>query len=154
MSRFISRAAIVLVAITILVMLISYLRVQSRIIEPVRSMHRIAAGSFEGVNIHDAYPPRSRKRWSPRSVEFESTAGVVEVYVVPVSLAGTMRHKNYIQQLTEEFAAGIAPKDAIHLSGRTGRMSLKNFPQNNKLPNYLLLIRSDVKTDVMVVVHY
>jgi len=135
-------------------MLVNYWRAHSSNIEPVQSMHHIAAGSYESVLIHDAYPLRSRYRWSPRSIEFASSAGVVEVYAMQVSLAGTMRHKSYIQKLTEEFAAGSVPKDAVHLSGKTGRINLKDFPENNKLPNFMLLIRSTNETEVTVITRY
>jgi hypothetical protein len=132
----------------------AYFGISFRSIDPRQSVHEIAAGSVETVNIIDAYPRRSRCRWPARRVEFASSSGVVEAYVVHISLSGKMIHSKHINKLKQEFAAGTIPREALHLTGRTGTFRLKDLPENKQLPNYMLLIRSRNQTAVTVTVRY
>jgi hypothetical protein len=154
MPRLLFRSITTILVLTILILVMNYWRMHFRRIEPVQLVHCIAAGSSVYVYIPDTYSGRGRYRCPARSVEFASSAGVVEVYAVQVSLAGSKRHKDHIQKLKDGFASNAIPANALHRSGQSGRIYLNDFPQNHKLPNYMLMIRSKVKTEVKVVIHY
>jgi hypothetical protein len=125
--------------------------------QPERSTHRIAAAGFKPVIVSSkrsgVYRPSHRP---PRRLEFESSAGAVDVYVVPVSLGYRAADREQIDKLTDEFAAGQVPEDVIaKSSGDRGQIKLREWwQQRNSLASYLVLIRSANESEVTLVVHY
>ena len=122
--------------------------------EPTRHTYLIKAG---GVAQAIVTPKRSgiRSRRNPHHLEYESAAGAVNVYVVRCTVGYRAEDREHINKLTDEFAAGQAPKDFVaKSSGDRGRINLGGAWQRHHEASYLVLIRSANESEVTLVVHY
>jgi hypothetical protein len=88
-------------------------------------------------------------------LEFASSAGAVDVYVVPCTIGYRKAEWDYVNKVTDEFAAGRVPIDvAAQASGVSGRIELKGLWKREGRPTYMVLVRSVNETEVKIVVHY
>jgi hypothetical protein len=159
MPRF-GRRKIIWFAVGIIIVVIVAVcwSVYSNTPSPERTTHRIAARGFEQV-IVSSKRSGVRTHRPPYRLEFESSAGAVDVYVVPVSLGYRAEDREHIRKVTDEFAAGQVPKDVVaKSSGDRGQIKLRGWWQGlwerNRLASYLVLIRSANESEVTLVVHY
>jgi hypothetical protein len=138
----------------LVILVVCFWRIYSNAPPSQQSTHRIAAGGSERVIISSKRSGVRRRR-PPYSVEFQSSVGAVDVYVVPVSLGYRAQDWEHINTVTAEFAAGQVPKDVVAKeSGARGQIKLRDWWESKKTPSYLVLIRSANQTEVTVVVHY
>jgi len=122
--------------------------------EPTRHTYLIKA---DGVTHAIVTPRRSgiRSRRNPHHLKYEPAAGAVNVYVVRCTVGYRAEEREYINKLTDEFAAGQAPQDVVaKSSGHRGRLDLGGSWRRHHEASYLVLIRSANESEVTVVVHY
>jgi hypothetical protein len=122
--------------------------------EPTRHTYLIKP---DGVARAMVAPKRSgiRSQRNPHHLEYESAAGAVNVYVVRGTAGSRAKDRELIDKLTNEFAAGHAPKDFVaKSSGVRGRINLGGSWKRHHEAYYLVLIRSANESEVTLVVHY
>jgi hypothetical protein len=154
MPRFDRRTIIWFVLGIMVVMAAGYWTAYGKAPPPQRTTHRIEAGGFERV-IVSSKRSGVRSHRPPYRLEFESSAGAVDVYVAPVSLGYRAEDWEHIRKATDEFAAGQVPKDVVaKSSGDRGQIKLAGEWQRNSLASYLVLIRCANQSEVTLVVHY
>lgn len=122
--------------------------------EPTRHTYLLKA---DGVAQAMVTAKRSglRSRRNPSHLEYKSAAGAVNVYVVRCAAGYRAKDQEFIDKLTDEFAAGQPPKDFVaRSSGNRGRINLGGSWKRHHEASYLVLIRSANESEVTLVVHY
>jgi hypothetical protein len=127
--------------------------------QPRRHGFYIFAGGVSRAIVKDK-TRRSRSWYShagklprlPHHIDFESSAGDIEVYVVPYPSGDVRAAVEEMQTLTEQLKAGQPPPRVYARgSGQTGRIMLHHFPYG--WVRYLVLVRSANQSEVSLVVH-
>ena len=136
---------------------VGYFNWRARTPPPEATTHQIAAGGFARALV-------SGKRSSgagrgsyrpPHHLEFASSAGAVDVSVVPCTIGYRADQWARIDEVTDEFAAGRVPQDvAAQATGNRGRIDLKDLWRREGRPSWVVLIRSAQESEVTLVVHY
>jgi hypothetical protein len=125
--------------------------------KPQRHTFHIFAGYVSRARIQDSYSDTSRPGTftppiRPHHLEFASSNGEVQVYVVRISGSVT-EQMTQMTDLTEQFKSGTAPSTYLARgTGQNGKIKLHSWPFG--FCEYLLLVRSEQDSDVSVVVKY
>jgi hypothetical protein len=133
-----------------------YFHWRARTPQPATSTHRIAAGGYARALVtgNRASGTRGSHR-PPHHLQFASSAGAVDVYVVPCTIGYRKEEWDYINNLTEEFAADRVPAGvAARASGDRGRIDLRGLGRREGRASYVVLMRSAYASEVTLVVHY
>ncbi len=123
------------------------------------STHHVEANGHTRILIGSKdYPGtwrRSVLRHAPYCIEFQSTNGEVEVWVVPCSLAHRADAGAELARMTEEFASGRTPREVAGTStGSHGRIYLADLWKKGTLASYAVFIRSRAATEVAMETYY
>jgi hypothetical protein len=133
-----------------------YFRWWVRTPQPEASTHQIAAGGFARALVTSKSTGiRGRSHRPPHHLEFASSAGAVDVCVVPCTIGYRAEQWDYVNKVTDEFASGRVPQDvAAQASGNRGRIELKDLWRRDGRASYAVLVRSANESEVTLVVHY
>jgi len=127
--------------------------------QPARHSYLIAAGGVSRAIVgHKEAPQGQPGRFSPpyrpHHVEFTSSAGPVEVYMVRFDAGDPQAQVDNMTRLTTGLQAGQPPQNPLASgSGREGRIDLPGWWPFG-WTQYLVLIRSRNESEVQLVVHY
>ena len=121
----------------------------------------ISAGGVSRATIQEKSKQRTSRLRSrgfgrtflPHHLEFKSTGGSVDVYVVRFPSGSPREQVDEMTRLTEDLKKGRPPKRAVAKgSGDSGRIDLHSWGSGGVM--YLVLVRSENDSDVTLVTHY
>lgn len=127
---------------------------------PTTQTLQIAAGSDARILIGMKEEPgntwRKSRYWSPYYLDYSSSAGEVEICIVPCSTRAKGRVE--LERMTRQFASGQVPAESISLvSGVNGRIYVKDPKHKSgsaNLSSYAVFVRSANDSEVNFIIHY
>ncbi|MGQ0636935.1 MAG: hypothetical protein ACT4QC_20190 [Planctomycetaceae bacterium] len=126
--------------------------------EPQVDSYLISAGSVSRAIIHEKSSRGRSGRFSPpylpHHLDFESTQGTIDVYVLRFPAGEANEAIDEMLKLTDQLAAGRPPETFVAAaSGAQGRIPLGGWWPYGRT-RYLVLIRSEKESEVRLITRY